>query len=117
TRAHTKCCATALGFVPHPSAEVVIMTSRSKLSFMLCALMIAIDSGQPVRADVVVDWNQTACDVIATVGPGGPGHRLMAVTQVAVFEAVNAIDPRYASYLPRIQAPSGASIDAAVAAA
>jgi len=93
------------------------MTSRSKLSFMLCALVIAIDSGRPVRADVVVDWNQTACDVIATVGPGGPGHRLMAVTQVAVFEAVNAIDPRYVPYMPRIQAPPGASVDAAVAAA
>src|SRR5262249_16893447 len=92
-------------------------TSRSKLSFMLCALVIALGSSQPVRADVVVDWNQTACDVIATVGQGGPGHRLMAVTQVAVFEAVNAIDSRYASYLPRIPAPSGASIEGGVAAA
>ena len=93
------------------------MTNRSTISLVLCALAIGAGSSQPARADVIVDWNQTACDVVATVGPGGPGHRLMAVTQVAVFEAVNAIDPRYASYLPRIQAPSGASIDAAVAAA
>jgi hypothetical protein len=42
---------------------------------------------------------------------------MMAVTQVAVFEAVNAIDPRYLPYMPRIQAPPGASVDAAVAAA
>ena len=93
------------------------MTNGSKISFMLCGLVIAVGSSQPVRADVVVDWNQTACDVIATVGPGAPGHRMMAVAQVAVFEAVNAIDPHYVSYMPRIQAPPGASIDAAVAAA
>jgi len=41
----------------------------------------------------------------------------MAVVQVAVFEAENAIDPHYASYQPRIPAPPGASVDAAIAAA
>lgn len=69
------------------------------------------------RADVITDWNQTACEAVAKVGPGAPGHRLLAVVQLAVFEAVNSIEPRYAPWFPRMAAPPGASVEAAVAAA
>lgn len=69
------------------------------------------------RADVVTDWNDKACEIVATVGPGAPGHRLMAVVQAAVFEAVNAIEPRYTPYGPGLTATQGASVEAAVAAA
>ena len=83
------------------------------LSLALCAL------GQAglARADVITDWNDKACAVVGKVGAGPAGHRMMAVVQVAVFEAVNSIDPKYAPYMERIAAPRGASIDAAVAAA
>ena len=37
-------------------------------------------------------------------------------TQLAVFEAVNAIDPRYVPYAGSISAPPDASTDAAAAA-
>ena len=93
------------------------MINRSVIPATLCALVIGVGNSPPARADVISDWNQTACDVVAKVGPGAPGHRMIAVAQVAVFEAVNAIDPRYVPYMPRIQAPPGASVDAAVAAA
>ena len=93
------------------------MVIRSMIPATLCALVIGVGNSLPARADVISDWNQTACDVVAKVGPGAPGHRMIAVAQVAVFEAVNAIDPRYMPYMPRIQAPPGASVDAAVAAA
>jgi PAP2 superfamily protein len=93
------------------------MINRSVIPATLCAFAIGFGYSLPARADVISDWNQTACDVVAKVGPGAPGHRMMAVAQVAVFEAVNAIDPRYVPYMPRIQAPPGASVDAAVAAA
>ncbi|MBW8848695.1 MAG: vanadium-dependent haloperoxidase [Burkholderiales bacterium] len=71
----------------------------------------------PARADVISDWNQTACETVAKLGPGAPGHRMLAVVQVAVFEAVNSIEPRYAPWFPRMTAPAGASVEAAVAAA
>jgi len=92
------------------------MVIRSIIQATLCALVIG-GNASAARADVITDWNQTACDVVAKVGPGAAGHRMMAVAQVAVFEAVNAIDPRYVPYMPRVQAPPGASVDAAVAAA
>jgi len=93
------------------------MVIRSAILATWCALVIGVGNSVPARADVISDWNQTACDVVAKVGPGAPGHRMVAVAQVAVFEAVNAIDPRYVPYMPRVQAPPGASVDAAVAAA
>ena len=73
--------------------------------------------GQLARADVITDWNEKACAITGGAGAGAPGHRLMAVVQVSVFEAVNSIEPRYAPYMQRVAAPAGASVDAAVAAA
>ncbi len=72
---------------------------------------------QSALADVVTDWNEKACAIVGKVGPGSAGHRYMAGVQVAVFEAVNSIEPRYSPYVARIPAPAGASVDAAVAAA
>ena len=83
---------------------------------LLAALALGV--GLPAaRADVIVDWNQTACEAVAKAGPGAPGYRMLAVVQLAVFEAVNSIEPRYAPWMPRMTAPPGASVDAAVAAA
>ncbi|HEY6135743.1 MAG TPA: vanadium-dependent haloperoxidase, partial [Rubrivivax sp.] len=70
------------------------------------------------HADVVTDWNQKASE-ITVAHMGGPwGQAPMVLIQAAVFEAVNAITRRYpqAGYL-KLEAPAGASIDAAVAAA
>jgi PAP2 superfamily len=70
-----------------------------------------------VRADVVTDANARAAD-IASKAPGTPpAVRIMAFVQVSVFEAVNAITTRYPSLQAKINAPAGASVDAAVAAA
>ena len=67
--------------------------------------------------DVVTDWNEKACMLVANAGPGAPGHRMMAAVQVAVYDAVSAIEGKHAPFLTRVQAPKGASLDAAVAAA
>ena len=71
----------------------------------------------PVRADVVTDWNEIACAITGKIGAGPPGHRLMAYVQVAVFDAVAAIEKRGKPHLGPLEAPAGASVDAAVAAA
>lgn len=89
------------------------MALRSAILALLSVLALAGGA----RADTVTDWNQIACDVSAKLGPGAPGTRAMAVVQVAVFEAVNAIEPRYRPYLDPLAAPAGASVDAAIAAA
>ena len=71
----------------------------------------------PAKADVVTDWNEIACAITGTAGAGAPGHRLMAIVQVSVFDAVSAIDGRWKPYMGPLTAPAGASVDAAVAAA
>jgi hypothetical protein len=70
------------------------------------------------KADVVLDWNQIA--VSTFIGQGQAPYaqaRFMAITQLAVFEAVNAITGDYKPYLGTVVAPAGASADAAAVAA
>lgn len=67
------------------------------------------------NANPVVDWNVIALSQNA----GNPFNqaRVMAATQLAVFEAVNAIEGGYDPYLGTVIAPAGASADAAAIAA
>jgi PAP2 superfamily protein len=78
------------------------------LIFILCCTSIA-------PADVVTEWNAIMQETAAV--PPFPNLRTAAITQLAVFEAVNAITRDYKAYLGRITAQSGASREAAVIAA
>ena len=93
------------------------MKARRLGMAVLVLALFGLGATRLAQADVITDWNDKACSIVAKAGPGSTGHRMMAFVQVAVFEAVNSIDPRYAPYLGKIVAPAGASIDAAVAAA
>src|SRR5712692_10312751 len=89
-----------------------------RLETAVVALAVLLSGAARIaQADVITDWNDKACKIVASMGPGAPGHRVMAVVQVSVFEAVNSIDSRYAPYMQKVAAPAGASVDAAVAAA
>jgi hypothetical protein len=72
-------------------------------------------SAAVAHADTVLDWNAIA----ASVALGNPFNqaRVLATTQLAVFEAVNAIEKNYEPYLGTVVAPAGASADAAAIAA
>jgi hypothetical protein len=79
----------------------------------LVAFLFAIPAA--ARADAVLDWNAIA--VGATGGNPFTQARFMAITQLAVFEAVNAITGEYEPYLGTISAPAGASADTAAISA
>ena len=83
--------------------------------WLIAALLLA---GAPrASADVVTDANAKAAD-IASKHPATPiSVRMMAIVQVSVFEAVNAITGRYPVYRVQMTPASGASVNAAVAAA
>ena len=70
------------------------------------------------RADVITDWNQTAMAVMKAANIGGnPWSRNMAMMHVAMSDAVNSVQNKYALYEP-VGAPApGASAEAAAAAA
>lgn len=66
--------------------------------------------------DAVLDWNTIALGVLPTP-PAPQQYRGLAILHAAIFDAVNAIDRRYATYAVEVKAPAGASAAAAAAAA
>ncbi len=68
-------------------------------------------------ADAVTEWNQNANDVIAGAGAPPAQFRVFAIVQVAVHDALNAIDPRNESYAVVGAGNPAASPEAAVARA
>jgi hypothetical protein len=67
-------------------------------------------------ADVITEWNVAATNATATIGSPAQA-RALAVAHAAAFDAVNAMQPRFTPYLKEFSAPTGASADAAAAAA
>jgi hypothetical protein len=78
---------------------------------LLCAA-----GGQPAQADVVTDWNAILQTTVASTNAIAQSHT-GAIVQLAVFEAVNAIEGDYEPYLGTITAAPGASPEAAAVAA
>src|SRR5207244_900314 len=87
---------------------------KTRIAILAAVILL----GAPgAHADVVTDANAKAAD-IASKHPATPiAVRTMAIVQVSVFEAVNAIAGRYPAKRVQITAAPGASADAAVAAA
>lgn len=76
----------------------------------------------PVRADVVSDWFEAADVVVARAVRAGPQRspafvHVRSQTALAMFEAANAIDRRYESYLGMPAGARTAASEAAIAAA
>jgi membrane-associated phospholipid phosphatase len=93
----------------------------TRLAFALAAALLATaalatSAGAGGRSSPVTAWNTFASDLVATNLAPGPQTHALAVTQIAVHDALNAIDPRYEAYAFEASAPR-ASKTAAVAAA
>jgi len=71
----------------------------------------------PAVADVITDWNETAIALVTPRAPPPAAQRMVAMVQVAMFDAVNSIDRRYRPYLVQLPAKPTASKEAAAAAA
>jgi hypothetical protein len=87
---------------------------RALAATVVAVLCMTAGTGT-ARADVVLDWNATAA---ALPIPAPPVlARVMAAMHGAVHDAVNSIEPRYEAYRFAVEAPAGASQDAAAASA
>jgi hypothetical protein len=76
----------------------------------------------PVTAatgNVVTDWDEKAVSLVqtGTVRPPFTSHRTMAILHVAMFDAINSIEPRYKPYTVKLPAAPDISKEAAAAAA
>ena len=91
-----------------------------RLSYVVLIALVVMLSTANSRAapasDPVLEWNSIMVNTTASQNPFFQA-RFAAITQLAVFEAVNAIDKEYEPYLGTITAPRGASADAAAVAA
>src|SRR5579863_6811117 len=90
------------------------MKTRIVMAAAVCGTLlsaVAVSSTDPV-----LEWNSIMVNTTATQNLFFQA-RFAAITQLAVFEAVNAIDKEFEPYLGTIIAPSGASPDAAAVAA
>jgi PAP2 superfamily len=90
---------------------------NNRQCWKLCCVAMALLSIPAIgRSDVVQDWNAIMQDTVSSQPPF-PQARLAAITQLAVFEAVNAITRQYKPYLGTVKGDSGASPEAAAIAA
>jgi hypothetical protein len=80
------------------------------------ALLVVLFIPLTGRSDVVQDWDAIMQSTVSSQPPF-PQARFAAITQLAVFEAVNAITRQYKPYLGTITASHDASPEAAAVAA
>jgi len=85
---------------------------------MFLALLLAV----PITAaagNVITDWDEKAVAVLqpGTVRPPETAFRTMAILHLAMFDAVNSVEPRYKPYNIRLSATPDTSKEAAAAAA
>ena len=76
------------------------------------ALMVA-----PARADVVTDWNVITNSLVANDVGNNPRLRTLAMVHVAMSDAINTVQNRYARVVATVPPAPGASAEAAAATA
>lgn len=92
------------------------------LAYLAVAALVLMGAG-PARADAVTDWNETMQRVVSVnAPPSAPSNPLFqarwaAITQLAVFQAVNSITGDYAPYVGGFVPEPGAEPEAAAIAA
>ena len=85
------------------------------LAFIVTLIMAGL---APVHADMVLDWNSYALEAIRTdKTPPPKGSRALAISQAAIYDSVNSIYQTYTPYKFKLSGYTGASANAAVAAA
>jgi hypothetical protein len=89
---------------------------HANFSKMLIASAL-IGSASSAFANVITDWNENAVTFVTPRMAPAAGQRVVAIVQVAMFDAVNSIERRYRPYLVQLQAAPHTSREAAAAAA
>ncbi len=93
-------------------------TLRGLVNAAIGLLAVMTLAGAPgAHADVVTDANARAADVASRFPSTPIAVRMMAIVQVSVFEAVNAVTGRYPPQRAKLNPAPGASVEGAVASA
>jgi hypothetical protein len=106
-----------LGDTPASLDEGTALFSQWARSW-IGSLAVAMLAAAPcAHADMVTDSNAKAAEIASRIPSTPVAVRTMAIVQVSVFEAANAITGRYPASRVKVAAAPSASVDAAIAAA
>jgi hypothetical protein len=90
------------------------MTSNRAWLFLAACLVSPLTAAS---ANVVTDWDEKAVALIQPRMVPPVGYRAMAIVHIAMFDAVNSIEPHYRPYHAQLPATRETSKEAAAAAA
>jgi hypothetical protein len=90
------------------------MHANIRKLLMTAALIVAAPSA---FANVITDWNENAVTFVTSRMVPAAGQRVVAMVQIAMFDAINSIERRYRPYLVQLPADASTSKEAAAAAA
>ena len=88
-----------------------------KTAWSLAVLLLAGAPAATAVANVITDWDEKAVGIVQTRMAPPAGYRVMAMVHLAMFEAVNSIEPRYKPYKAKLAATPDTSKEAAAATA
>ena len=92
-------------------------TPRMPVAVMLPGMFAAALLVAPARADVVTDWNAITNALVANDVGNNPRLRTLAMVHVAMSDAINTVQNRYARVVAKVPPAPGASAEAAAATA
>jgi hypothetical protein len=92
--------------------------SKINLAMWIASTCVSVLLTSPASSDVIMDWNAKAEAIgVEKQLVNVPNARGQAMLHVAMFEAVNAIERRYAAYKLNLESDRTASKEAAAASA
>jgi hypothetical protein len=77
----------------------------------------ALGAHAPASANVITDWDEKAVAFVQPRMVPPVAYRAMAIVHIAMFDAMNSIEPRYQPYYAQLPVTGETSKDAAAAAA
>ena len=92
-------------------------TIAAAAGVLITALLVPFKAA---HAEVITDWNEIAASTFVAALPAERGSvgPYLSVVHIAMYDAVNAIRPRYRTYIAQLSTnPTGASPEAAAATA
>jgi hypothetical protein len=91
--------------------------TRMSSAGLLLAIVATALSVAPARADVVTDWNIVTNGLVSNDIGNNPRLRTLAMVHVAMSDAINTVQNRYARVVATVPPAPGASAEAAAATA
>ena len=92
-------------------------SQKVPMALLLPGLIAGVLWSTPARADVITDWNVLANTLVAVEATNPPKLRTLAMMHVAMSDAINTVQNRYARVVATIPFAPDASAEAAAAAA